>query len=59
MEQEVESLVPQSTGYFYRYKFGEPGKNANRQDGGDKTLSISILKSIKLFYYIYQRNSSR
>ena len=44
MEQDVKYLVPVSNGYFYRHRVGEMEENAKRQDGGDRTLSISILK---------------
>ena len=46
IEQEVEFLVSASNGYLHWYRVGERGENAIRQDGNDKTLSISILKSI-------------
>ena len=32
MEQEVEFLVPVSTGYLYWHRVGEMGDNAKRQD---------------------------
>ena len=45
LEQEVEFLIPVSNGCLYRHSVGE---NAQRQDGGDKAQSVSILKLIKL-----------
>ena len=48
MEQEVPSLVPASTGYLHRQRVCEKEENVKSQDGGDKTLSISILKLNRL-----------
>ena len=53
MEQEVEFLVPESNVSLYQHIVGSMGENANRQDGGNRTLSISILKSIKLHVSLY------
>ena len=51
MEQEVESLVPVSNGYIYRYRVGEMGENAERQNGSDRMPSILLL--FEIHYYIF------
>ena len=51
MKQEVEFIVPVSNGYIYRHRVGEKGENVKREVSGDKTPSISPLKSIKLHVY--------
>ena len=41
MEQEVESLIPISNGWFcqvYEQRVGEMQNNAKIQDGGDKNV---------------------
>ena len=48
MEQEIEFLTPVQTDYLYWHRIGEMGENAKRQNGGDRTQSISLLKSIML-----------
>ena len=52
MEQKVEFLIPASNGYLYGLKVSEMEENAKRQDGGDKTLSVLILKY--MLYHIFQ-----
>ena len=55
MDEEGESLVPVSNGYIYRCRVGEwrMEDNEKRQDGSDKTLSISILKLNKVHFIIF------
>ena len=53
MEQEVESLVPLLNSYLYRCRVGEIGENANKQDGNQRMLSISPIKSIKLHVLLH------
>ena len=48
MKQEVEFLVSISTGWLYEPKVAEMGENVKSQDGGDRMLSISNIKSSKL-----------
>ena len=53
MKEEVESLVPVSNDYLYGQRVGKIEENAKCQDGGDKTLPISILKLNKLHVLLY------
>ena len=53
MEQEVGFLVPVPNGCLYWHRVGEMGENGKRQDGGDKALCISVLKSIKMHVLLY------
>ena len=53
MEQEIESLLPESNGYLYRQRVGEMEGNAKSQNGSDETLSISIFKFNKLRVLLY------
>ena len=49
-QQEVESLVPVSNGYIYWHNVDEMERMPKYkiEHGGDKTLSISILKWTKV-----------
>ena len=47
MEQEVESLVPESNGYLYQHRVGEMGENAKRQ--GKFALS-GVKCSVPMFF---------
>ena len=54
MEQEHEpTLVLVSNGFLYRHRVDEMGEIAKRQDSGDRTWSMSLLKGIKLHVLLY------
>ena len=53
MEQKVEFLVPVSNDYLYRQRVGEMEENAKSQEGGNKMLSVLILKLNKVHVILY------